>query len=254
MNCLFCAKDGPCSTVEHIVPESLGNKSLILTGMVCDACQAYLGKEVEKYVLGRSPIGAWRVFAGIETKSGASPVFSFRQPVQDKGRLPDRHPLNDSSVTLWQDETGERRFGADDKGVLAAITEGKKTAFRLVLTRKMLHMMARFLGMVGLEMLARDHAGFALSDRFNRLRRFVRFGEPVGFLWPIFYGGDGCPPRAEPTEIVVFDKGIGSPDQAYTIASLQLGGEMWVICLNDPYPTPIIKDCFPGIELGLITY
>jgi hypothetical protein len=253
MKCLFCEQDGPYSTVEHIVPESLGNTQILLFEQVCDNCQSYLGKEVEKYVLRRSPIGAWRVFAGIETKHGNPPKFSFQQPNRDKGRLPDWHVANDDSVTLYSSPDGKREFDIDDEEVLKKVAEDSKTDFRLVLTPKMLHMMGRFLGKVGLEMLARDHPEVARDTRFDQMRRFVRFGQPVGFLWPIFHGTIGGPPTAIPCEVSVLDSNVNR-ETTYTLCILTLGPECWVTCLNDPYPTPEIQRSFPGVEIHALTY
>ena len=33
-----------------------------------------------------------------------------------------------------------------------------------------------------------------------------------------------------------------------------MGTDNWVICLNDPYPNPVICDAFPGEMLSLIWY
>ncbi len=46
--CLFCELHGPLTTKEHTVPEALGNDDSVLVGEVCDACQAYLGKDGSK--------------------------------------------------------------------------------------------------------------------------------------------------------------------------------------------------------------
>jgi hypothetical protein len=253
MNCLFCNKNGPYNTIEHIVPESLGNKRLLLIEQICDSCQAYLGKEVERYVLQRSPIGAWRVFAGIETKNGKPPTFSFRQPNRNKGHLPDSHFANDDTISLSISEEGEHEFDIEDEQVLKAVADGTKTEFRLVLTPKMLHMMGRFLGKVGLEILARDHPDFARSDSFDKMRRFVRFGEPIAFLWPIFYGSKGASPAISPCEILVMDSNA-EHNCPYTLCIFVLGNEHWITCLNDPYPPPDIRKSFPDIALKLITY
>lgn len=53
MNCIFCHKDSSTSkSVEHIIPESLGNKSHILTkGYVCDECNNYFARKIEKVLL-----------------------------------------------------------------------------------------------------------------------------------------------------------------------------------------------------------
>ena len=48
--CIFCHKDVSISkSVEHIIPESLGNKSHVLPkGYVCDECNNYFARKVEK--------------------------------------------------------------------------------------------------------------------------------------------------------------------------------------------------------------
>ena len=50
MRCLFCRGDSTASrSVEHIVPESLWNTEHVLPpGVVCDACNNYFAREVEK--------------------------------------------------------------------------------------------------------------------------------------------------------------------------------------------------------------
>lgn len=253
MRCLFCAHDGPYSTVEHIVPESLGNTHILLFEQVCDSCQSYLGKEVEEYVLRRSPIGAWRVFAGTKTKHGKLPTFAFRQPAKDKGRLPDRHAGNDDSVTLHYSEVGEREFDIDDKELLKNVADGTKTDFRLVLTPKMLHMMSRFLGKIGLELMARDYPKKARDAAFDQMRQFARFGQPVSFLWPIFHGVREEPLADVPCDVAVLDSNA-KPGNTYTLSILTLGHECWVTCLNDPYPTTDIRKSFPGVELQALVY
>ena len=39
MKCIFCSEKGPYNTVEHIIPESLGNDDTLLANCVCDKCQ-----------------------------------------------------------------------------------------------------------------------------------------------------------------------------------------------------------------------
>lgn len=49
--CIFCsAESTEVNTIEHIIPESLGNTEDILVNAVCDRCQNYFGKEVENYL------------------------------------------------------------------------------------------------------------------------------------------------------------------------------------------------------------
>lgn len=49
MNCIFCGKETSNSkSVEHIIPQSLGNNTAILPkGIVCDACNNYFARKVE---------------------------------------------------------------------------------------------------------------------------------------------------------------------------------------------------------------
>ena len=53
MECIFCHKDSSSSkSVEHIIPESLGNKEHILpVGYVCDECNHYFSIKLEKPLL-----------------------------------------------------------------------------------------------------------------------------------------------------------------------------------------------------------
>ena len=53
MECIFCHKDSSISkSIEHIIPESLGNKDYVLpTGYVCDECNHYFAIKIEKELL-----------------------------------------------------------------------------------------------------------------------------------------------------------------------------------------------------------
>jgi hypothetical protein len=53
MKCIFCKEDSESSkSIEHIIPESLGNKLHILEkGIVCDKCNNYFASKIEKEVL-----------------------------------------------------------------------------------------------------------------------------------------------------------------------------------------------------------
>ena len=49
----FCNKDSSTSrSVEHIIPESFGNTDHVLpVGVVCDACNQYFARKVERQIL-----------------------------------------------------------------------------------------------------------------------------------------------------------------------------------------------------------
>ena len=66
--CIFCNKNGPFSSVEHVIPESLGNDIVILDkGWVCDECNNALSA-FENSVLSKSILGIERCRLGVITK------------------------------------------------------------------------------------------------------------------------------------------------------------------------------------------
>lgn len=75
MRCIFCKLDSSSSrSVEHIIPESLGNTTLVLKkGIVCDGCNNYFSKSVEKPFLESPGVKAMRFHEGLESKKGRVP-------------------------------------------------------------------------------------------------------------------------------------------------------------------------------------
>lgn len=66
--CIFCESTGPFSSVEHIVPHSLGNDLLVLaTGWVCDGCNN-ICSSFESRALNNSILGVERCRLGVVTK------------------------------------------------------------------------------------------------------------------------------------------------------------------------------------------
>jgi hypothetical protein len=75
MRCIFCKELSDTSTsVEHVVPESLGNKTHVLPpGVVCDLCNNYFAGKVEQLVLGSEYFKALRFADSIPTKKAKYP-------------------------------------------------------------------------------------------------------------------------------------------------------------------------------------
>jgi HNH endonuclease len=78
MRCIFCRGDSTGSkSREHIVPESLGNTSFVLPkGVVCDKCNNYFSRGVEKPFLESDAIRALRFHQGLESKKGRVPSLT----------------------------------------------------------------------------------------------------------------------------------------------------------------------------------
>ena len=72
MQCIFCHKDSSNSkSVEHIIPESLGNKHHYLPkGYVCDECNNYFSYKIEKELLSQPYFVSMRFRNEILTKKG----------------------------------------------------------------------------------------------------------------------------------------------------------------------------------------
>jgi hypothetical protein len=75
MQCIFCKKDcAGSSSVEHIIPESLGNKEHTLPrGTVCDTCNQYFASKVEKPVLDSGVFRFLRSRMQVPSKRGRIP-------------------------------------------------------------------------------------------------------------------------------------------------------------------------------------
>lgn len=81
--CLFCKADSSASrSVEHIIPESLGNTTAVLPpGVVCDTCNNYFARKVEAPFLQSPAVLHLRFHQRLENKRGRVPsVLGFIRP------------------------------------------------------------------------------------------------------------------------------------------------------------------------------
>ena len=190
MRCIFCKVKSDCSvSVEHIIPESLGNKEHVLPrGWVCDKCNNYFSREVEKPFL--------------ETLYGRLSRFEMR--VENKvGRVPPAiglHPRSRTKVELvWSLEDGlsigavpgedesrwinwllSRQIGKTDTLYIPFSGEPDNN-----------YETSRFVGKIGLEILAfrcvdMPGANDEIVDKreLDELREYTRRGKP-GTIWPV---------------------------------------------------------------------
>lgn len=75
--CLFCREvSGGFASVEHIVPESMGNTTFVLPrGVVCDRCNHGILSDLDNALCGFSPFAMRRTMLGIPSKGGTVPEF-----------------------------------------------------------------------------------------------------------------------------------------------------------------------------------
>lgn len=259
--CLFCSSTGPFTTKEHVIPESLGNDDLILLDTVCDACQRYFGSELEQYILNKSPFAFWRTHLGIRTKKGKLPSVDVSQPKRNKGIFPSTHSAHDN-VGYTCHEDGSVSVDIDDHSMVKDIISDRKTSFQMVFTPKLLFMVGRFLCKVGIELLCHHDKAIGYSSDLDHARRFARFGQPQE-LWPIFHFNNGTLSDLKECgydehgyyeNAILYDYAVIPIPDKYLLFRFTMGTDNFVICLNDPFPTPEIVSAFPGVQFNLIYY
>jgi len=188
VKCIFCKKDSSDSkSVEHIVPESLGNKDIILKpGIVCDKCNNSLARNVEKPFLDHPCVRLLRSEKSLKSKKGNYPQIQAYSNGGGGGvtvRL-----VKDDNCELsgieW-DGISDELAGNIKKGEITSIIYPK---FEIGLLPKG-RVVSRLLGKMGLEELARRLSDYqegldeiAEKVALDPIRFHVRYGNPVE--WP----------------------------------------------------------------------
>lgn len=78
----------------------MGNTDDRINGAVCDKCQNYLGREVENFVLSKTPFAFWRMLDGTINKYGKEPFIILSLDKNCRGKLPNSHPFNYNNVMI----------------------------------------------------------------------------------------------------------------------------------------------------------
>ena len=186
MKCLFCKQSSAdTKSVEHIVPESLGNTTFILPlGYVCDKCNNYFAREVEKPFLELPELRLLRFQEAIPNKKNKMPVIdgllNGNYPIKLKRKLSHDEVVNEVEVPT---ETMDKILK----------TSGETTIIVPAFTNEMLppnnSITSRFLAKMALEALADKLKDIenSLEDlingsQFDMLRNHARLGRIKN--WP----------------------------------------------------------------------
>jgi hypothetical protein len=179
--CIFCRSDSSTSrSVEHIVPESLWNTTNILpSGVVCDACNNYFAREVEKPFLEAPGIAQLRFSEAIPNKRGRIPTID--------GKLLPGFPIK-----AYREAKGGRRthIAAPPEAIEHLLTQGRGTlTFPAAAPMPSERVVGRFLAKMAIEALAHrliDQPGgvdyVAEERQLDELRNYARRGRPAS--WP----------------------------------------------------------------------
>lgn len=178
MRCLFCKADSSNSkSVEHIVPESLGNKNQILSkGVVCDSCNNYFAHKIEKVVLEMPYFQSLRGRKMIENKKGKIPRISGF--TKDKNII--EFSFSPSKSSIIDIVTKDEKILNFNKLYVPIIPEPP---------RDNLHV-SKFIGKIAIEALANRVStikgwqdDFVDNEGLDELRNFVRYGKGYS-IWP----------------------------------------------------------------------
>lgn len=259
--CLFCRTQGNFRTREHIVPESLGNDTDIVEGVICSSCQNYFGKEIEKATLGQTPIAFWRSYLGIQTKKKRLPSVNL-DPLAG-GAMPAFHPISDTGIGFSAHEDGSTSIDVDSSVFIQKLLSQDKGEYRMVLSPWHVSIIGRFLGKMGLEYVALADLDCAFSVQFDDIRSFVRYGS-TKHLWPIYWGQHGkLEDLKEPIiwdglegrqEIECYRYVLGKMISGEMIFAFSIGIDLMVVCLTKRLPIPDIENCIAGIKLSCVFY
>jgi hypothetical protein len=184
MNCIFCKEISTNSvSVEHIIPESLGNKGKTLgKGIVCDKCNNYFATKIEKPLLDLDYFRSLRARNEIKSKKGKIPV----EKIIFDGSICEseiKRPKNSTIIDIT----------INDLNFFKRIIDGNIKE----LTFPVEHMpppdnyyVSRFLAKVAIEVLAQrlnvsqEGLDYLVSEsQFDEIREYARYGQKTK-LWP----------------------------------------------------------------------
>lgn len=204
--CIFCKKDSSTSkAVEHIIPESLGNKEHILpAGIVCDNCNNYFALKMEKPLLELDYFRHARFRTNVASKEGRIPTIQALH-------LPSKILIN-----VMKDIEGLSFYASKEREepdlIHNLLIQERGTIIIPVPSHPGGQLFSRFLGKVAIEVLA-----FRLLEitggqeeivdkrELDELRHYARFGDPR-LHWP-FHSR-----RIYPEDMLFYEEGYGYYD------------------------------------------
>jgi hypothetical protein len=179
--CLFCLQtDGGFSSVEHPIPESLGNTELVLPkGVVCDRCNNGRLATLDQGLTGLMPLKMRRTTLGITNKRGNVPVTVFQDTRLEL--VEGRPALTGPAPRSWQLEQVDARDPRWSVGT-ATLTGGRPLRGRYA------EQISRALLKVGFEAAWPELGERLMEEDFDELRTLI-LGErrEPGYVFVVNY-------------------------------------------------------------------
>lgn len=180
MRCIFCKVDSSTSkTIEHIVPESLGNiEHTLPQGVVCDGCNNYFAIKIEKPLLDGAYFRLSRFRNSIANKKGRIPtakgIYLDSATIVEVCKIDETlsvYPTNEKDGdrfvrSILSKKTGNLIFPVDPE------QESDK------------RLMSRFIGKIAIEALAQRlrpieaiQSEITNKEELDKLRDYVRWNK-----------------------------------------------------------------------------
>ena len=232
--CLFCKGDSTASrSVEHIIPESLGNSTALLPpGVVCDVCNNYFARKVEAPFLHSPALLNLRFRQRLPNKRGRVPSLEgvIRPDIPAELCFYPKYDLTSIGVPLkalpdvLQRSSLEAVFPLDVSVPPDAIT-------------------SRFLAKIALEAMAArlvpwpDGIAYLVDEpQLDEIRMHARYGKPG--VWPFhvrtIYDADGATVRDGKLEQVIHESDILVTPWGEWLHVLAIFGVEFAINLGGP--------------------
>lgn len=187
--CIFCGGDSADSkSVEHIIPESLGNSTYILEkGFVCDKCNNYFSRKIEREFMEIESIKEIRFYHAVKSK---------------KGRIPDIDCLICGHKGKMSYINGNIFLGVDEDAIRDIFTKKPEYFFTKSANAddfKNSYIVSRFLAKIAYELVIYsyfkenrhlfDEDCVALSftkesEWLDKIRKYARYGNSNKIVWP----------------------------------------------------------------------
>lgn len=179
--CLVCRRsDGGFQSQEHIFPESIGNRELILpNGVVCDRCNNGALSVLDQTICEFLPVMVRRTMLGVPSKAGPVPVTRLTTGiVEHTGPASIRFVAHDGAEMVRETaRSGDQvRLEFDMKG-------GRR------MTPRYGSDLSRALLKAALELSWLDHGATILEPQFDHLRAAV-LGEPRNGFFAVSRAGN----------------------------------------------------------------
>lgn len=184
MNCIFCHQPSDNSkSIEHIVPESLGNKKTVLwRGAICDKCNNYFATKIEKTLLDQPYFISLRNRNFIKTKKNRFVPQKVIVTLKD-----------DRYTHAWMNPDDINMHIHLDQEVFNSIIakKGQILIPLLIEPEKDNYILSRFLAKCAFEYLVFrtkeqnfiEFSEYLRDKQFEPLRKYARYGEGCKF-WP----------------------------------------------------------------------